>query len=57
MTATAKNMTSVAQHGMLFIFAASSSINFLFSERIAAFELEFIGFLFFYANIENENEK
>jgi hypothetical protein len=51
MTATAKNTTSVAQHGMLFIFVANSSINFLFSERITAFELKFefmMGFLLFY---------
>jgi hypothetical protein len=38
MVATAKNTMSVAQHGMPFIFAASSSMNLLFSERIAAFE-------------------
>jgi tRNA(His) 5'-end guanylyltransferase len=47
MIATAKNTMSVAQHGMLFIFAASSSMNLLFSERITAFERNgFIGYKF-----------
>jgi tRNA(His) 5'-end guanylyltransferase len=45
MIATAKNTMRVAQHGMLFIFAASSSMNLLFSERMTAFERN--GFIFY----------